>query len=145
MSFFSFLDFDLWRDYVSPSLDDFTIGQMRPRYLQYREKLLKTKSIFERIPRYNSLNHIISLLTGILTEGYIRNEKDFSFLRAFMYYFATYAFTSAFFVNEGVSYLSIQLGDVIDQLDETFIVEEDDDPYDEVDDGLDGYVEDLDD
>ena len=135
MGIFDILDFDLWRDYIEPSLDEMAAIRMKPAYEAYKREIETFHKVLVKIPQNNVINHVLSILTGVFIENYLENE--FSWMRAIMYYFAMYSFTTAFIINELLGFASNQLERVAETkefLKTNF--DEDDEPEE---DDLDGY------
>jgi hypothetical protein len=105
---------------TSEMIDTFLKGDMGSQiqgfYEPRREELLETKKVVENLGSGNVVNHVLSLGAGCVIE-YNTYRKKFSYLRAGMYYFATYSFTAAWFLNDLVAFSGNRFAAGIDTLE----------------------------
>ena len=68
---------------------------------------LKEVQTFLSVPsKYKWWIHIGSGVSGLLTEKFTSSKKDFSFIRAVIYYMVTFSFTESLMVYKAVSQIS---------------------------------------
>ena len=118
MSFWSFLDFNLYRDMIEPSLKAGFDRDVRAAYLRNRAVLLEVQAHLARFGQLNLFTHVSSVISGVF--GEYMTAKKFSYIRAGIYYFATYSFTTTFLLNDFASFVTSELAATLDQLEENY-------------------------
>ena len=113
MSFFTFLD------YLEPSMAAAVKAKLKEYYDLNRETFVDVNDRLGKVQTYRFVNHGISIVVGFSAEQLSR-RTDFSFVRAMMYYFATYSFTSSFIFDEITGATATQLNDFLDRTDKMF-------------------------
>ena len=119
MSFFDWY----YGDGTSKAIDAFLKGnlgsQLQTIYVPNRDEFLQVKGVAENIGSGNFVTHVLSLSTGALIE-YNTYNKKFSYLRASMYYFATYSFAGALVMNDLVTFSGNRLAAGIETLESEY-------------------------
>ena len=98
------------------SLYDYLISDPMTRFAindfidEYEQQILKFEGILDLPEKYDIIVHIASIVLALGMEKY--SSKDFSWLRASVYYFAIYAYITAYLVNKTVK----DVADLLQQL-----------------------------
>ena len=93
---------------LKDQIDSYSDPEFEEMYVDAELRLKKAKQILERTKKLNIILHVASVVLGMF---FAYQEKQFSMLRATIYYMATYSFV----VTVGATSITSLVGDEIVQ------------------------------